>query len=243
MTRHVRSWALAALVVVCTSSLTSAYAGIVLTTPSGLAPGAHFRFAYVTPTSTDATSNSISTYNTFVNSSENTDNATYEGTAVHWSAVASVSGVNASANVGTYNYPVYLYNGSRVVSSDANLWNGTTLDNNIGSTLSGGSPQDDNIWTGSQSDGTAYNSQTLGSAKPRYGRDDYVDSHWIDMGGNQNAFLSTRNLPLFGISDVLTVPAAAVPEIDPAMGGSALSLVAGVLAMIEQRRRRAMLVA
>ena len=36
---------------------------------------------------------------------------------------------------------------------------------------------------------------------------------------------------------------SAVPEIDPAMGGSALSLVAGVLAMIEQRRRRASLVA
>jgi formylglycine-generating enzyme required for sulfatase activity len=34
-----------------------------------------------------------------------------------------------------------------------------------------------------------------------------------------------------------------VPEIDPATGGSALSLVAGVLAMIEQRRRRATLVA
>jgi len=29
-----------------------------------------------------------------------------------------------------------------------------------------------------------------------------------------------------------------VPEIDPAMGGSALSLVAGVLAMLEQRRWR-----
>ena len=37
--------------------------------------------------------------------------------------------------------------------------------------------------------------------------------------------------------------ASGVPEIDPATGGSALSLVAGVLAMIEQRRRRAMLVA
>jgi hypothetical protein len=36
---------------------------------------------------------------------------------------------------------------------------------------------------------------------------------------------------------------SAVPEIDPTTGGSALSLVAGVLAMIEQRRRRAMLVA
>jgi len=34
---------------------------------------------------------------------------------------------------------------------------------------------------------------------------------------------------------------AAVPEIDPAIGSSAISLVAGVLAMIEQRRRRAAL--
>ena len=40
-----------------------------------------------------------------------------------------------------------------------------------------------------------------------------------------------------------TAAPSAVPEIDPATGGSALSLVAGVLAMIEQRRRRAMLVA
>jgi hypothetical protein len=37
--------------------------------------------------------------------------------------------------------------------------------------------------------------------------------------------------------------ASAVPEIDPATGSSALSLVAGVLAMIEQRRRRATAVA
>ena len=37
------------------------------------------------------------------------------------------------------------------------------------------------------------------------------------------------------------VSASAVPEIDPATGSSAISLVAGVLAMIEQRRRRAAL--
>jgi hypothetical protein len=40
-----------------------------------------------------------------------------------------------------------------------------------------------------------------------------------------------------------TATPSAVPEIDPATGGSALSLVAGVLSMIEQRRRRATLVA
>jgi hypothetical protein len=40
-----------------------------------------------------------------------------------------------------------------------------------------------------------------------------------------------------------TIVASSVPEIDPATGGSAVSLVAGVLAMIEQRRRRDTLVA
>ena len=46
-----------------------------------------------------------------------------------------------------------------------------------------------------------------------------------------------------GVLTIGTATPSAVPEIDPATGGSALSLVAGVLAMIEQRRRRAMLVA
>jgi hypothetical protein len=36
----------------------------------------------------------------------------------------------------------------------------------------------------------------------------------------------------------VTAVNAAVPEINPATGGSALSLVAGVLAMVEQRRRK-----
>ena len=62
--------------------------------------------------------------------------------------------------------------------------------------------------------------------------------------------IGTQNLIIDGTGynesirgTVVTTDSAAVPEIDPAMGGSALSLVAGVLAMIEQRRRRAMLVA
>jgi hypothetical protein len=45
-----------------------------------------------------------------------------------------------------------------------------------------------------------------------------------------------------GLAEVRLI-GSPVPEIDPATGSSALSLVAGVLAMIEQRRRRAMLVA
>jgi hypothetical protein len=49
--------------------------------------------------------------------------------------------------------------------------------------------------------------------------------------------------PIVGGAWTLGTASSAVPEIDPAAGSSALSLVAGMLAMIEQRRRRAALVA
>jgi len=64
-----------------------------------------------------------------------------------------------------------------------------------------------------------------------------------------SSYYSSSNDPSNEISDTgfrLASPVSGpsgVPEIDPATGGSALSLVAGVLAMIEQRRRRATLVA
>ena len=61
---------------------------------------------------------------------------------------------------------------------------------------------------------------------------------------NQTQFSSSGFSPSNnGVWTIGTATPSAVPEIDPATGGSALSLVAGVLAMIEQRRRRATLVA
>ena len=69
----------------------------------------------------------------------------------------------------------------------------------------------------------------------------------FDYGGKINGSFvfnsSTYSPSNNGVLTIGTATPPAVPEIDPAMGGSALSLVAGVLAMIEQRRRRAMLVA
>jgi len=65
----------------------------------------------------------------------------------------------------------------------------------------------------------------------------------ISIPGQYNAlegvaWLTSNFSPSVGDTWTLGV---AVPEIDPGTGSSALSLVAGVLAMIEQRRRRAML--
>ncbi len=75
---------------------------------------------------------------------------------------------------------------------------------------------------------------------------------WFTMGGlsytgkinGSFVFNSANYSPSNnGVYTIGTATPSAVPEIDPAMGSSALSLVAGVLAMIEQRRRRATLVA
>ena len=70
---------------------------------------------------------------------------------------------------------------------------------------------------------------------------------WTGLAFNVSSSFSVSDSPSFessGLGFRLASPVpSGVPEIDPATGGSALSLVAGVLAMIEQRRRRATLVA
>jgi formylglycine-generating enzyme required for sulfatase activity len=71
--------------------------------------------------------------------------------------------------------------------------------------------------------------------------------YWLDGAFDLSSSDSGPAGPSYGDNSIgfrLASPVASgVPEIDPATGGSALSLVAGVLAMIEQRRRRATLVA
>jgi hypothetical protein len=58
--------------------------------------------------------------------------------------------------------------------------------------------------------------------------------------GDLNIYPPSTEASSLGFRLAGTVPSG-VPEIDPAAGGSAFSLVAGVLAMVEQRRRRAAL--
>lgn len=57
-------------------------------------------------------------------------------------------------------------------------------------------------------------------------------------GGIWTTTIGDQLLSFSELTGRLTISAGAVPEIDPAMGANALSLVAGVLAMVEQWRRR-----
>jgi hypothetical protein len=116
------------------------------------------------------------------------------------------------------------------------------------------------VWTGSYWDGTSgVDTMWIDGIFPiptsaSLGKDTYygvgsgpVVGDLYAVGGAflfDGYFSRSSSLGLYGMSPVLTVPdSTSVPEIDIATGSSALSLVAGVLAMIEQRRRRATLVA
>ena len=67
--------------------------------------------------------------------------------------------------------------------------------------------------------------------------DGFVSGGWASGDSGSSWFSES------GTFKMSILAANSVPEIDPGTGSSALSVVAGVLAMIEQRRRRATLVA
>ncbi|MEI8320004.1 MAG: hypothetical protein WCH79_18870 [Planctomycetia bacterium] len=89
--------------------------------------------------------------------------------------------------------------------------------------------------------------------RPNYGpaNSGYFGARFLGGGSDWNygwvQVTTTSNTITFGLASVettLNTPilagavASGVPEIDPASAGSAASLVAGVLAIVEQRRRR-----
>jgi fibronectin-binding autotransporter adhesin len=66
----------------------------------------------------------------------------------------------------------------------------------------------------------------------------YAGRNLSGAGGTWTTTIGDQLLSLSKLTGRLTISGSAVPEIDPAMGASALSFVAGVLAMLEQRRKR-----
>jgi autotransporter-associated beta strand protein len=65
----------------------------------------------------------------------------------------------------------------------------------------------------------------------------YAGAGFSGAGGIWTSLIGEQRLTFSELTGRLTVTSA-VPEIDPATGGSALSLVAGMLAILERRRRR-----
>jgi hypothetical protein len=236
------------LVALAAVGASRASADLVLSTPSGLSAGDHFRFIFVTGSSSSTTgaSSDITTYDTFVRNSVSSlyGNVTYGGSPItNWLAVGSTPTVNAKDHLGGYSssVSVWLPDGTRVASSldtaAGGLWSGT-LANKINQYLDGSTRETAPLLTGSDNAGLAYTSMELGAsgALVRAGLGGVSSSIWVNLVqvGKTQAF------GMYAVSPELITQAAPapVPEIDPASFGSVAAVLTGAFSLIEQRRRR-----
>ncbi len=212
--------------------------GIVLNTPAGLSPGAAFRFVFITDAGTLATSSTISTYNTLVNTDATTEAGgglvTYNGVALTFSAIASTATTNAIDNVGVTGAAVYLANGTPIASNDGTgsggLWSGSIfnpINEQLDGTITGGADP----FTGTLPSGTGDPGHQLGTSSPTIGSATFSDSAWVD---DFNFISGVFPGPVYGISQVLV--AASVPE--PSTLLMAATAVSAGCAFGWSRRRR-----
>jgi hypothetical protein len=220
MGQHLRRFAIVAALLWLGCELEGrAEAGMVLQTPDGLNPGDHFRFVFVTDAIRDATSTSITDYDSFVN--DKAGGAMYNGVVVNWRAIGSTDTVDAIEHVGQANTPVYLSDGTLVTTTTTStgLWSGALV-HEINLDLAG-NPVDPLffVWTGTNPTGTGFGGP-LGSGRPQTGSNTDTLGAWVSSGTSPSGDLRS----LYGISSVLTV-AQAVPEPSTlTMVGTALSL-------------------
>ncbi len=128
--------------------------------PSGLGVGDEFRLLFVSSTTRNAASTSISTYNTWIQNraaAGHTDIQDYSDT---FRVVGSTADVDARDNThSTYTssdkgVPIYWLNGNKVVDEYEDFYDGGWDDEANPTTEAGTSTSATSIWTGSDDDGT-----------------------------------------------------------------------------------------
>jgi len=186
-----------------------------ITVPTSLNPGDQYRLAFLTTGTIDAESSSISTYNTFVTNEANVQ-AELAALGTTWKAIGSTASIDARDNTGTLpsfaggslGVPIFLLNDTKLVDSNDDLWDGTidTFFNvfSDGTVVGSIVPT---VWTGTSSDGTI-GSLGLGSGSVVGGYPVITTSRWVSTG----FFASHLYLPMYAVSDVLTVSDAPIPE-------------------------------
>ena len=205
-----------------------------------LTSGDQYRLAFVTtgtiaPGTVAPDSSDITLYNDFVTADAHAQTA-LAALGTTWTAIASATRVNARDNTGTVptvnggsnGVPIYLLDGSRLVSGYDSFWNHFGLLINFdrdGNEVDFGT----RIWTGSRFTGVGDLAFGLTQTSV-YGTVGGVLDDWIREG---DADVSDE-YSLYGISGILTVPTVTAAPEPGALGILALGFAGIVLA----RRRR-----
>lgn len=222
-----------------------------LVVPAGLNPGDQYRIAFVTSTTTDATSTNIAYYNTFVNDVANASGSLLAPLDATWTAIAETPGVSALANIdSTSTLPIYRLDGTLVgTSSDEliNCWRTSSclsagiLFQEDGVSLAQASP---NVWTGYVGYAGACFEGCLGVV--------YSDPYGFALGAiagdgtsQAGSWLSAAweldidtQFHMLGISGPITVPGvSAVPE--PGAVCLTLAMLAAIIPLSTRRKRSA----
>ena len=194
--------------------------------PDGLGLGDTYRLVFVTSTTGNGSTASLSTYDGRVNSAA--DLSTLPGVAdLVWIAIVSSTSGNAIDHTSTTGtgYPIYLLDGTTKVADDyTDLWDGG-IDHAINKTENLATFSTD-VWTGTATNGYVKSDKGMGSAKPADGKSHQTGNGWVY---NHPAHNNGDKLPLYGISPELTI----IPE--PA---TMVMLVTGLLGLLLFARRR-----
>jgi hypothetical protein len=201
----------------------------VLTIPPGLNGGDTYRLVFVTSTTTNATSNNIGYYNTFVTNVADAVPELFDLGAT-WTVIGSTDSVSAVTNIGTTTSGIYTLDGNEVASSTAALFNTGATDllspididpqgNTTAFTL--------RVWTGSTSTGGPTNLASLGCC---------IDSAIGIAGITNHAYLAgdfannNTTYSLYAISSEITVA--------PEPNTIGLAALGGAILLLAQRRKQ-----
>ena len=128
--------------------------------PSGLGVGDEFRLLFVSSTTRNAASASISTYNTWIQNQAAAGHTDIQDYSDTFRVVGSTAAVDARDNTySTYTssdkgVPIYWLNGNKVVDEYEDFYDGGWDDEANPTTEAGASTSATGIWTGSDDDGT-----------------------------------------------------------------------------------------
>ena len=207
----------------------------IITVPPSLAPGAQYRLVFVTSGTSDALSNVVADYNTFVTNQANT-NAALTALGTTWRAIASVasipSTVNAVDNVGATAASVGIYrlDGIIVSPNTTSMFSGA-ISNPVLLNQSGSANTDSTVWTGSNSHGTADFGLGAASHQADFGDSAASNGQWLAI----DTFPTEFTFSLYAVSGVLTVPSTSVPE----PGSVGLTALGGAVLLLAARRKTA----
>jgi hypothetical protein len=176
--------------------------------PPGLAPGDHYHLVFLTAGARDADSTDIADYDAFVQQEATAAGAITEHYGITWRAIASTPTTNAIDHI-NQSGPVFLLDGTKISDQLFGIEGGITSPIDFSQFGLGGHATDFHVWTGTYLDGGGRSGNELGSTHPWFGLSNASGLEWVDsldsliFGGEDDRF---RPLPLYAISELLTVP-------------------------------------